>query len=135
MWPRRRLSTQGTDVAAHVPHGVHRRVGGARRLRGGLGGAAVPGGPRRQLCDHGRGVARRRRRADRVRRRIPEKNEAAVIRKAIFTSLAVAAPRAALACPVCFGNSDSPLAIATNMGIIAMLVVVAGVLGGFATFF
>jgi hypothetical protein len=58
-----------------------------------------------------------------------------VIRKAIFTSLAVAAPRAALACPVCFGNSDSPLAIATNMGIIAMLVVVAGVLGGFATFF
>jgi hypothetical protein len=58
-----------------------------------------------------------------------------VIRKAVFTSLAVAAPRAALACPVCFGNSDSPLAIATNMGIIAMLVVVAGVLGGFATFF
>ena len=44
-------------------------------------------------------------------------------------------PRPVLACPVCFGNSDSPMAIATNMGIIAMLVVVAGVLGGFATFF
>jgi len=43
--------------------------------------------------------------------------------------------RAALACPVCFGNSDSPLAIATNMGIIAMLVVVAGMIGAFATFF
>ena len=44
-------------------------------------------------------------------------------------------PRLALACPVCFGNSDSPLAIATNMGIIAMLVVVAGMIGAFATFF
>ena len=47
----------------------------------------------------------------------------------------LAAPRAALACPVCFGDSDSPLAIATNMGIIAMLVVVAGMIGAFATFF
>ena len=52
-----------------------------------------------------------------------------------FSWLAIAAPRAALACPVCFGNSDSPLAIATNMGIIAMLVVVAGMIGAFATFF
>ncbi len=49
--------------------------------------------------------------------------------------LILAVPRAALACPVCFGDSNSPLAIATNMGIIAMLVVVAGVLGGFASFF
>jgi len=57
------------------------------------------------------------------------------MRKTLFTLGAVAAPRAALACPVCFGNSDSPLAIATNMGIIAMLVVVAGMIGAFATFF
>ena len=57
------------------------------------------------------------------------------MRKTLITTLFLAAPRAALACPVCFGNSDSPMAIATNMGIIAMLVVVAGVLGGFATFF
>ena len=48
------------------------------------------------------------------------------MRKTILTLGLLAAPRAALACPVCFGNSDSPLAIATNMGIIAMLVVVAG---------
>src|SRR5881394_3850520 len=34
-----------------------------------------------------------------------------------------------MACPVCFGNADSPMAIATNMGIFAMLAVVAGVLG------
>jgi hypothetical protein len=57
------------------------------------------------------------------------------MRKTLFTLGLLAAPRAALACPVCFGNSDSPMAIATNMGIIAMLVVVAGVLGGFASFF
>ena len=49
--------------------------------------------------------------------------------------IALAAPRAAFACPVCFGNNDSPMAIATNMGIFAMLVVVAGVLGAFASFF
>jgi hypothetical protein len=53
----------------------------------------------------------------------------------ILMLLLLAVPRVALACPVCFGDSNSPLAIATNMGIIAMLVVVAGVLGGFASFF
>jgi len=57
------------------------------------------------------------------------------MRKAILTLGAVAAPRAALACPVCFGDANSPLTIATNMGIIAMLVIVAGMIGAFATFF
>jgi hypothetical protein len=57
------------------------------------------------------------------------------MRKAMLTVAAVAAPRAALACPVCFGDANSPLTIATNMGIIAMLVVVAGMIGAFATFF
>ena len=52
-----------------------------------------------------------------------------------FSWLVFAAPRVALACPVCFGQSDSPMAIATNMGIIVMLVVVAGVLSAFASFF
>ena len=55
--------------------------------------------------------------------------------KALFTLLLLAAPRAAFACPVCFGQNDSPMALAINMGIIAMLVVVAGVLGAFASFF
>jgi len=41
----------------------------------------------------------------------------------------------ALACPVCFGQSDSPMAIATNWGIFALLVIVVGVLSGFAAFF
>ena len=53
----------------------------------------------------------------------------------VFSCLVFAAPRVALACPVCFGQNDSPMAIAMNMGIIAMLIVVAGVLGGFASFF
>ena len=44
------------------------------------------------------------------------------------------APRAALACPVCFGQTDSPLAGATNLGIIVMLGVVGTVLSGFAAF-
>jgi hypothetical protein len=57
------------------------------------------------------------------------------MRKTIFTLGLLAAPRAALACPVCFGDANSPLTIATNMGIIAMLVVVAGMIGAFATFF
>jgi maltodextrin utilization protein YvdJ len=46
-----------------------------------------------------------------------------------------AIPRAALACPVCFGQNDSPLAQAMNSGIIFMLVVVAVVLAAFASFF
>jgi len=57
------------------------------------------------------------------------------MRKILFTLALIAAPRAALACPVCFGDANSPLAIATNMGILAMLVVVAGMIGAFATFF
>jgi hypothetical protein len=58
-----------------------------------------------------------------------------LFRAFVVSWLVLAVPRAALACPVCFGNSDSPMAIATKMGVIAMLVVVAGVLGGFASFF
>jgi hypothetical protein len=57
------------------------------------------------------------------------------MRSAIFTFLLLLAPRVALACPVCFGQSDSPLAKAMNLGILAMLVVVAGVLAAFACFF
>jgi hypothetical protein len=47
----------------------------------------------------------------------------------------LAAPRAALACPVCFGQSDSPLAWAVNMGVFVMLGFVGLVLAAFAAFF
>ena len=62
-----------------------------------------------------------------------------MIRRVLFAIviavLTLGAPRAALACPVCFGNSDAPMAIATNTGIIFMLGIVGAVLCGFASFF
>jgi hypothetical protein len=54
---------------------------------------------------------------------------------ALLTSLVLAVPRAALACPVCFGQSDSPMAQGVNMGIFVLLGVVVAVLAGFAAFF
>ena len=54
---------------------------------------------------------------------------------AVVTLALLAAPRAALACSVCFGNSDAPMAKATNLGIFMMLVVVVCMLAGFAAFF
>ena len=56
------------------------------------------------------------------------------MRRVLFTLLLLGAPRAALACPVCFGQSDAPMAKAMNLGIMLMLVVVVGVLAGFASF-
>lgn len=55
-------------------------------------------------------------------------------RHLVFTALLLTVPRVALACPVCFGQSDSPLASAMNLGILAMLGIIVAVLGGFATF-
>ncbi len=57
------------------------------------------------------------------------------MRKMLFTLGLLAAPRAAFACPVCFGQSDSPLAWAVNMGVFVMLGFVAFVLSAFAAFF
>ena len=55
--------------------------------------------------------------------------------KTLIALAIVAAPRAALACPVCFGQNDSPMAWGVYMGIVAMLGVTGGVLFGFASFF
>jgi len=49
--------------------------------------------------------------------------------------LALVVPRIALACPVCFGNSDAPMAKAINQGVLLMLVVVGFMLAAFASFF
>jgi hypothetical protein len=57
------------------------------------------------------------------------------MRATLLTIALLAAPRAAFACPVCFGENDSPMALAMNMGILFMLIIVAGVLGAFASFF
>ena len=40
-----------------------------------------------------------------------------------------------MACPVCFGDSNEPMAIATNYGIWFMLAIVAVMLSAFGTFF
>jgi len=42
---------------------------------------------------------------------------------------------ALIACPVCFGASDAPMALATNMGVFMMLGVVVVMLASFAGFF
>ena len=55
--------------------------------------------------------------------------------KTLLTLAAVAAPRVALACPVCFGNSYAPMAVATNNGVLFMIGVVVVMLAAFASFF
>jgi hypothetical protein len=56
------------------------------------------------------------------------------MRATLIAALLVALPDAVLACPVCFGQNDSPLAVAMNNGILFMLGVVAVMLSAFATF-
>jgi hypothetical protein len=57
------------------------------------------------------------------------------MRRFWLTVVVLAVPRAALACPVCFGQSDSPMAAATKMGVLFMLGLTVCVLAAFASFF
>ena len=57
------------------------------------------------------------------------------MRTMLFTMIALGAPRATLACAVCFGQNDSAMAGATNWGIVTLLVIIVGVLAAFASFF
>jgi hypothetical protein len=54
--------------------------------------------------------------------------------RAAATVALMAAPRVALACPVCFGQSDSPLAKGVNMGVLFLLGTITAVLIAFASF-
>ena len=54
--------------------------------------------------------------------------------RTVATLALIAAPRAALACPVCFGQSDSPLAKGVNVGVLFLLGTITAVLIGFASF-
>ena len=56
------------------------------------------------------------------------------MRTLLLTALLLAAPRAALACPVCFGQNETPMGNAIKAGVILMLVLVGLVLAGFAAF-
>jgi hypothetical protein len=60
---------------------------------------------------------------------------AASLRRFVASALLCGIARPALACPVCFGNSDAPMAIATNNGVLFMLAIVVAMLGAFASFF
>ena len=53
----------------------------------------------------------------------------------LVTCVLVAAPRVAFACPVCFGENDSPLALGINYGILAMLGVIGVLWVAFGSFF
>ena len=54
----------------------------------------------------------------------------------LVTSLALQAiPTLAMACPVCFGNSNSAQTRGTQAGIAALLIVTVGVLASIAGFF
>lgn len=51
-----------------------------------------------------------------------------------FVAVAAAAP--AFACPVCFGESDSPVARAADLSVLFMMIVTyAVIVGGLAAFF
>jgi len=63
------------------------------------------------------------------------RKRALVLFRVVVFSWLVMGPRLALACPVCFGQNDSPLAAAMNMGIVFMLAIVGVVLAAFASFF
>jgi hypothetical protein len=57
------------------------------------------------------------------------------MRRTLLTTLLAAVPRALLACPVCFGQNDSPLALGINYGILVMIGFIGSVLLAFAAFF
>jgi hypothetical protein len=56
------------------------------------------------------------------------------MRTLFLTLVLLAAPRLALACPVCFGQNNTPLGNAVKGGVILMLVLVGVVLAGFGAF-
>jgi hypothetical protein len=57
-----------------------------------------------------------------------------VIRPLLLALVLLAAPRVALACPVCFGQNNTPMGNAVKAGVIMMLVLVGLVLTGFGAF-
>lgn len=54
---------------------------------------------------------------------------------ALLALAALLTPRAAQACAVCFGNSDSKLSQGMLAGVLVLLLVVLSVLGGFVALF
>ena len=57
------------------------------------------------------------------------------ITRTLVTATVLTLPGKLLACAVCYGQSDSPMAHGMNWGIFALLVVIASVLSGIVVFF
>ena len=53
----------------------------------------------------------------------------------VLMAVILMTPRLTWACPVCFGDPNSPMAIGASWGILLLLGVTAGVLSAFAGFF
>lgn len=53
----------------------------------------------------------------------------------VVALLAFAAPRPVLACAVCFGDPNSPMAIGASWGVLLLIGVTGAVLSAFAGFF
>jgi hypothetical protein len=56
-------------------------------------------------------------------------------RTAIVLLLALLMPRAAAACPICFGAAHGPMLDAARLGVLVMLAITVGVLAALALFF
>jgi hypothetical protein len=52
-----------------------------------------------------------------------------------MTAIALATPQPLLACAVCFGDPNSPMAIGASWGVLLLIGVTAAVLSAFAGFF
>lgn len=57
------------------------------------------------------------------------------MRSALLAAALTVVPRAVLACPVCFGQNDSPLALGVNYGIYFLLAIIVGLWMAFGSFF
>ena len=49
--------------------------------------------------------------------------------------LMLSVQQVSVACSVCYGDSESPMIIGMNMGILTLLIFVVGILASFAVFF
>jgi hypothetical protein len=59
----------------------------------------------------------------------------AVLKVLPVMAIALATPRMSWACPICFGDPNSQMAIGASWGILLLLGVTAGMLSAFAGFF
>ena len=57
------------------------------------------------------------------------------MRVALATTMLLALPRLALACPVCFGNPNAAQTKGAQAGILALLIVTVAILSSIAGFF